>query len=174
MATIRGCVHSHPTHRFSNSWKLLCIQQLIPAQKGICICSERESVYRQSSPVSGRRPPWWIMLPNNGSGLSQSEHAPIAVRHTNMLLFLPLTLPPELTLSPAKCGSTVCLYINKWVPQFLVKGKCGINGITHAKRPSVTACLWWQKRWAAVATSIFSNSLMKDGQDRRLERTVER
>lgn len=47
---------------------------------------ERGRVYRQSSPVSGRRSPWWIMLPNNGSGLSQSEHAPIAGRHTNMPL----------------------------------------------------------------------------------------
>lgn len=155
MATIMGCVHSHPSHRFSNIWKLLSIQWLIPAQKGICICTERqrESVYRQSSPVSGRRPPWWIMLPNNGSGLSQSEHAPIAGRHTNMLLFLFPSLYQQHWRCPlVNAGLQYVFIFTNECPSFRWKANNTHQSISieravartasHTERnPSATACL---------------------------------
>lgn len=151
---------------------------------------ERESVYRQSSPVSGRRPPWWIMLPNNGSGLSQSEHAPIAWRHTNMPLFLFPPLSHQNWHCPLTNASLHYGFIStNECPSFWWKANkkqaitpkhfngacCDMNGITHEKGPSVTAR---QKRWDRCGCVSFS-SLMKDGQDRMgftegHDRTVER
>lgn len=47
---IMGCVRYHPTHKFSNTWKLLSIQELISELKGIRICTERGRVCIGSPP----------------------------------------------------------------------------------------------------------------------------
>lgn len=112
------------------------------------ILRERGSVHRQSSPVSGQRPPWWIMLPNSGSGLSQLEHAPIAGRHTNM----PLSPFPRSSTRIDIVPWQIQVYSMSLYQQMsaLVSGEkqikkraitpghfnracCGMNGITHGK-----------------------------------------
>lgn len=122
----------------------------------------RGRVYRQSSPVSGRRSPWWIMLPNNGSGLSQSEHASIAGRYTNMPLFpFPSLSHQDWHCPLANAGlQYVFIVTNEWpsfwwkankkqaiAPKHFNTAACGTDGITHVTRPSITACTQRQKRW---------------------------
>lgn len=159
MATIMGCVLYHPTPLFSNTWKLLSIQRLVPAQRGICIGTEGEgeSVYKQSSLVSGWRPPRWIMLPNNGCGLSQSEHAPIARRRTNMPLSSFTCSPSRIDIVPlADAGQLYVFILTNWCPVLgerqikksmlsLFRPCCSINGITRGAVPSFTTCLWKDK-----------------------------
>ncbi len=128
---------------------------------------------RQSSPVSGPRPPWWIMLPNNGRGLSQSEHAPIAGRHTNMPLFpFPLLSHQNWHCPLANAGLQYVFIFTNECPSFGWKANkkqaitlkrfnracCVMNGITHGTGPITTACLWrWNALWITSLHSFISN-----------------
>lgn len=114
-------------------------------------------MYRQSSPVSGWRPPWWIMLPNNGSGLSQLEHAPVAGRHTTM------TLSPFLSLSHqnwhcslAKAGLTHVFILTHVCSSFQLLLRWGKYKSVNDIQP---------KAFLKEKTSVFSNFQLKKRKD---------
>lgn len=142
----RECVHTSSA-TFENclafsSWFQQRKRYASP-RKGRAREKEEERVHRRSSPASDRRPPWWIMLPNNGSGLSQSEHALIAGRHTNMPLF-PLSprSPTRIDIVPWQMQVySMSLYLQMSAP---VSGERRIKKIRLSYRsvPDVCRAAW--------------------------------
>lgn len=123
-ATVMGCVLFRPAHRFSNIWKLLSIQSLITAQKGICIMygvtegervqADLPSVWPKASLVDYVTQQWQWPFTSGAcsSSLKAYKHASLPLSFASL---------PALTWSPGKCRSTACLYIYKGTPQFPVK-----------------------------------------------------
>lgn len=121
----KGICALPPAHKFANTWKLLSILKQIQPKKRICIGSEIETERERETEYIGSPPqclakglPGGLCYPT----MALAFHSWTMFQYSSWKAYkhvsfpLSLSVPPELTLSPGKCRSTVYLYVNKWLP----------------------------------------------------------
>lgn len=155
MSTIMGCVHQTPVQYH---WKLLSIQQLIPAQKGICIFTEREresvqavlpSVWPKVSLVDYVTQQWQWPFTVGACSNSWKAYKHASLSHQDWHCPLANAGLQYVFIFTNECPSFWWKANKKQAiaPKHFNTAACGTDGITRVTRPSITACTQRQKRW---------------------------